>query len=82
MIDCHGVMKRLWEYVDGELDPEEARAIAEHLSMCARCHPQYEFQLAFLASIVEAHGRRPAPRPEFASRLRAALAEVDPAALS
>ncbi len=82
MIDCHGVMKRLWEYLDGELPAHEADEIAEHLAMCARCQPQYRFQLAFLAALVRAHARRPAPGLAFASRLRAALVAADPSAFS
>lgn len=82
MIDCHDVMKQLWEYVDNELPPDEARAIADHLARCARCNPQHRFQVAFLAAIVRAHARRAEPRPGFAARLRAALLAVDPSALS
>jgi len=54
MIDCHGIMKRLWEYLDGELPPDEADRIRDHLAMCARCYPQYRHQLAFLALVSRA----------------------------
>jgi anti-sigma factor RsiW len=81
MIDCHAVMKQLWEYIDGELPAGEAEHVAEHLAMCARCNPQYQFQLAFLASLVRAHARDRGPRPDFEHRVRAALATVDPSAL-
>jgi len=82
MIDCHDVMKRLWEYVDNELPPDEARAIADHLAMCARCSPQHRFQMTFLAAVVRAHAGRAGPRPGFAGRLRAALRAIDPTAVS
>ncbi|MBI4542188.1 MAG: zf-HC2 domain-containing protein [Gemmatimonadetes bacterium] len=78
MVDCHSVMKRLWEYLDGELPLEEAQGLREHLAVCARCYPQYQFQLAFLAALARAHaGPAASPRPEFARRLRAALAMVE-----
>lgn len=82
MLDCHDVMRRLWGYVDGELPADESQAVAEHLTMCARCNPQYRFQLTFLAALVRSHARVPEPRPEFRQRLRAALATVDPKRLS
>jgi len=73
MIDCHEVMTRLWEYLDGELPPAEHEALREHIGMCARCNPQYRFQLTFLSLVAGAHEHQPA-KPEFASRLRSALA--------
>lgn len=76
MIDCHGVMKRLWEYLDGELPASDVEGIREHLAMCARCYPQYRFQLAFLAAVAHA-GTGPGPRPAFAERVRAALASTE-----
>lgn len=78
MLDCHEVMRRLWAYVDGELPADENQAVAEHLSMCARCNPQHRFELTFLAALVRSHARVPEPRPEFRQRVRAALAAVDP----
>ena len=74
MLDCHDVMKRLWAYLDGELPPEAVGEVREHLAVCARCYPQYRFQLAFLAAI--ARTATPQARPGFADRVRTALAEV------
>lgn len=76
MIDCHGVMKRLWEYLDGELPASDVEGIREHLAMCARCYPQYRYQLAFLSAVARA-GAGVAPRPAFAERVRAALASTE-----
>lgn len=75
MIDCHGVMKRLWEYLDGELPPDEADRIRDHLAMCARCYPQYRHQLAFLALVLRAAAAA-TPRQEFVRRLEAVLASA------
>lgn len=72
MIDCQDVMKQLWEYLDGELPAEEVPALREHLAVCARCYPQYRFQLGFLALVSRAAAAT-APRSEFVQRLRAAL---------
>ena len=48
MIDCQAVMRQLWDYLDGELTPDRVTAIQQHLEMCARCSPQFEFERSFL----------------------------------
>ena len=79
MIDCHEVMKRLWEYLDGELPAADVDEVRAHLAECGRCYPQYQFQLAFLAALMRA-GRAPGgPRPEFVKRLKVTLASAPPA---
>ncbi|MGQ0766733.1 MAG: zf-HC2 domain-containing protein [Gemmatimonadota bacterium] len=54
MIDCDAVMRQLWDYLDGELTPERMAAIREHLAMCRRCYPQFEFERSFEAAVAEA----------------------------
>lgn len=76
MVDCQHVMKRLWEYLDGELPSEDVTALREHLAVCARCYPQYRFQLTFLATVARA-GAATTPRPAFVQRLRAVLASAE-----
>jgi anti-sigma factor (TIGR02949 family) len=76
MVDCQHVMKQLWEYVDGELPEEQVAALREHLAVCARCSPQYRFQLQFLRLLVRA-ASVPGPRPEFRRRLMTALSEAE-----
>ena len=51
MIDCQSVMRQLWDFLDGELTPCRVEAIEEHLKMCARCYPQYEFERTFLDQV-------------------------------
>lgn len=76
MINCQHVMTRLWQYLDGELPPEEGDALREHLAHCARCYPQYRYQLGFLALISRAAATA-GPSEEFVTRLRQALASVE-----
>lgn len=40
-MECEEVLNRLWEYLDQELGPEEAKAVGEHLHDCPTCHPTY-----------------------------------------
>lgn len=51
MLDCDAVMRQLWDYLDGELTPERTEALREHLALCGRCFPQYEFERAFLETV-------------------------------
>ena len=60
-IDCEEVMKKLWDYLDGELSPTKMQTIAAHIAMCARCYPQYQFERAFLEAIATAHRGVAAP---------------------
>jgi anti-sigma factor (TIGR02949 family) len=43
VITCEEAVRRLWEYLDGELGDEERAAIDEHLSFCRRCCGEAEF---------------------------------------
>ena len=40
-MECREVLVSLWEYLDEELRPEEAEAVAAHLSHCESCYPAY-----------------------------------------
>ena len=51
MLDCESVMRQLWDYLDGELTPDRMAAMRAHLALCQRCHPQYEFERAFLDAV-------------------------------
>ena len=47
MIPCEHVLDRLWDFLDGELPPEDEEAVKKHLDICKRCYPQYNFQRAY-----------------------------------
>lgn len=47
-MECEEVLSRLWEYLDEELTPKEAKAIALHLRCCAECYPAYSCDRALL----------------------------------
>lgn len=34
---CHELLEHLYELVDGELSPEDARFLADHLRRCPHC---------------------------------------------
>jgi mycothiol system anti-sigma-R factor len=47
-MECEEVLRRLWEYLDRELGPEESASIGEHLYRCPSCTPAYRCDRAFL----------------------------------
>jgi len=47
MVRCEHVLERLWDFLDGELSPEDEAAVKKHLDICNRCYPQYYFQRAY-----------------------------------
>ena len=74
MLDCHDVMRQLWDYLDGELTADRMEAIRAHLTMCKRCYPQYEFERAFLEAVAHVqpdHSNPTALRDRVMGALRA-----------
>ena len=72
MLDCDGVMRQLWDFLDGELSDDKMEAIRAHLAMCSRCQPQLEFEQSFLEAVSQA--RREHSNPSgLSDRVREAL---------
>jgi anti-sigma factor (TIGR02949 family) len=49
---CSDAVRRLWDYLDKTVSPEESERIEQHLSFCRRCCGELEFAKelrAFLA---------------------------------
>lgn len=80
MMECHEVMRRLWEYLDGALDSATTQEVAEHLAMCSRCFPEYETQMKFLETLARSGRDDPTavPSEAFKVRLRASLEAIRP----
>lgn len=68
MIRCEDALARLWDFLDGELPPDERDALRGHLELCNRCFPQYDFQRAYLEYTKRLSQREHAP-PELRQRL-------------
>lgn len=52
-IDCKATVRRLWDYLDAELDPVRAEEVARHLRGCAGCREHFAFANQFLAALYE-----------------------------
>jgi anti-sigma factor (TIGR02949 family) len=75
-IPCELVMQRLWAFIDGELDTASEAEVREHLAMCGRCYPRYDFQRAYFR-LMQRVASKP-ESPELRSRVfRALLAEAE-----
>ncbi|MGH7502448.1 MAG: zf-HC2 domain-containing protein [Longimicrobiales bacterium] len=75
-IPCNVVMQRLWAFIDGELDTSSGEAVREHLEMCRRCYPRYDFQRAYFR-LMERTAAEPEPA-ELRSRIfQVLLAETE-----
>jgi len=48
---CQTIIPSLSAYVDGELPPHEAAAVAEHLATCFPCSAEYETMLETVAAV-------------------------------
>jgi mycothiol system anti-sigma-R factor len=71
-IDCETAVRRLWDYLDAELDERRMAEVRAHLATCERCPPHFAFARAFLDAV--AAGRREHDRPDaLRARVVAAL---------
>lgn len=61
MMPCDHVMERLWAFIDGELPTHEEQAVREHLEMCGRCFPQYDWNRAYARFVRNASARMANP---------------------
>jgi anti-sigma factor RsiW len=65
---CESWAKKLDAYLDGELSPDDARALDEHLRECAACAAR-SFSELQLKRAVQTAGRRYVPDPVFRARI-------------
>jgi anti-sigma factor RsiW len=71
-MSCAPTRERLSAYVDAELPPDEAAAVAEHLTTCAACGREYGDLLETVRTLREGLVRHRAP-DVLRARVRAAL---------
>ncbi|MFY0992027.1 anti-sigma factor family protein [Halomonas sp. C05BenzN] len=74
-LSCEQVIERLFDYLDRELDHQQAADIERHLHRCRDCFTRAEFEKRLRAR-VEASGRVKAP-PRLHHRIRSLLDQFD-----
>lgn len=61
-IGCKEALERLYEYLDGELEPESADEIRRHVEVCDACYPDVKFTTEFRDALHRAaRGQPPCP---------------------
>ncbi|MEO7132389.1 MAG: mycothiol system anti-sigma-R factor [Dermatophilaceae bacterium] len=59
--DCTESLLRVYEFLDGELGPEDCARIQAHLEECSRCLQQYDLDITLKALIKRSCGSEHAP---------------------
>lgn len=72
---CQDAVRRLWEYLDGDLSGPDVEALEQHLSFCLRCCGELAFARE-LRQTLGATARQPIPRDVHA-RLTAFVDSLD-----
>jgi anti-sigma factor (TIGR02949 family) len=52
-LDCEEALRRLFEFLDHELAPEERDAMQRHLQTCRSCYSRSEFERRLKAKLHE-----------------------------
>lgn len=50
-IDCDTAVRRLWDFLDGELRAVSAAEVEAHLATCERCVPHFTFATGMLDAV-------------------------------
>jgi anti-sigma factor (TIGR02949 family) len=72
---CEAILRRLDDYIDRELSPEEMRAVEAHIAECLRCADRYRFELSLMRGI-RSRLRRLGLPGALVARIRVRLASV------
>lgn len=75
--DCERVVRAIWDLVDGEVAPEQASELRDHLEQCSYCRAHEDFE-RHLAREIAALRCEPVDPVALANRVRSRLAEALP----
>ena len=68
--DCEQTVRRLWDYLDGELNAVDVIAVDAHLAACERCPAHFAFERRFLLAVREARSAIHMPDAQTTASLR------------
>ncbi|HET7458981.1 MAG TPA: zf-HC2 domain-containing protein [Gemmatimonadaceae bacterium] len=74
---CRTVAACAFEYLDGELGPALAAAVAEHLTACSACRRRLDRDRALLDAVARTASVVGAASPSLRTRVRRALARAE-----
>lgn len=70
-IDCEQALRRLFDFIDHELDDDERESMQRHLSVCRSCFSRASFERRLKEKLNDL--RRDEPRPAAAERIKRLL---------
>lgn len=76
MISCQEAAEKVYEYLDGELEGETNEQVREHIAMCKRCYPYFNFERIFLDHI-RGQGHRAEKSEALEKKVLRMLSEID-----
>lgn len=76
---CDEALRRLEDFLDRELAPDDFRKVQEHLDTCAPCTSQFQFEASVLKGIRGRLQRADLP-PDLMARIRKMLDDAGGAA--
>jgi len=71
-IDCETAVRRLWDFLDGELGAMSAAEVEAHLATCELCVPHFTFATGMLDAVAESR-RLPGDLERLRDRVVASL---------
>ena len=60
-VTCEEAFRRLDDFLDRELTPEETRVVEEHLAVCAACTREFNFEASVLNGVKQKIRKLEAP---------------------
>ncbi len=75
MIDCTEAVRRMWTYLEHELDAKPVAEFEVHLETCQRCCGELEFNRHLREVVADGEGTTPVPH-ELRSRIEILLARA------
>jgi anti-sigma factor (TIGR02949 family) len=76
IISCAEAVAKVYEYLDGELASPDREQVREHVRLCKKCYPFFDFERAFLDFIRE-RGFADKQSEELLQKVLITLREVD-----
>jgi mycothiol system anti-sigma-R factor len=76
MIDCREAVRRMWAYLEHELEAKPVAEFEAHLDTCRRCCGELEFN-RHLRTLVADNEGAPSMPPEVRSRIEILLSDAE-----
>ena len=78
--DCSEVLHHIYEYLDGEMSPDDVRRVASHLAECRPCLAEHDLDAAVKQVVKRSCADQPAPaslRMQVVQRITTVRTELD-----